>query len=155
MIACLSPNGQNIRRGEASPTRLLVATLRGVNLLTREGPGASWIDRGRTLDGHHCGSLIVEPQRGGVFAGMHDGGLYFSPDGGETWEPRTRGLTYQHVFSLCYAHRPEGVVLYAGTGRRRCSAATTTENPGPNFPASRSWTVTRSGRFRSHRTPRT
>jgi photosystem II stability/assembly factor-like uncharacterized protein len=115
MIACLSPNGQNIRRGDASPTRLLVATLRGVHLLERESPGAPWIDRGRTLDGHHCGSLMVEPQRGGVFAGMHDGGLYFSPDGGETWELRTSGLTYGHVFSLCYAHRQEGVVLYAGT----------------------------------------
>lgn len=115
MIACLSPNGQNRQSGDAAATRLLVATLRGVNVLERERPGGPWTDRGRTLDGHHCGSLMLEPRRGGIFAGMHSGGLYFSADGGETWESRSQGLTIEHVFSLAYAHRGEATVLYAGT----------------------------------------
>ena len=33
MIACLSPNGQNVRHGAAAPLRLLVATLQGVTLI--------------------------------------------------------------------------------------------------------------------------
>lgn len=115
MFACLSPNGQNLNRGDAPPTRLLVATLRGINLLERASPAASWADRGRTLDGHHCSSLMIEPRRGGVFAGMHTGGLFFSADGGETWEPRSRGITIKEVFSVAYAHHGDKVVLYAGT----------------------------------------
>lgn len=114
-IACLSPNGQNVCRGDAEPTRLLVATVRGVNVLERDRPGAMWTDRGRSLDGHHCSSLMLEPRLGGVFAGMHDGGLYFSGDGGQTWEPRTQGLTIEHVFSVAYAHRGDATLLYAGT----------------------------------------
>jgi len=115
MIACLSPNGQNLCYGADPPTRLLVATIRGVNVLERERDGAPWIDRGRTLDGHHCGSIMIEPRRGGVFAGMHSGGLYFSSDGGETWERRMNGLTIEHIYSLGYANWGDAIVLYAGT----------------------------------------
>jgi photosystem II stability/assembly factor-like uncharacterized protein len=115
MIACLSPNGQNLRNGDAPPTRLLVATIRGINLLERERPGAPWTDRGRTLDGHHCSSIMIEPRRGGVFAGMHSGGLYYSADGGETWELRMNGITIDHVFSLGFTHHGDATVLYAGT----------------------------------------
>ena len=115
MIACLSPNGQNVTSGTEAPARLLVATLKGINVLERDGPGAPWAVRGLRLEGHHCGSLMIEPRRGGVFAGMHSGGLYFSPDGGETWERRADGITIDHVFSLGWAHRGDDVVLYAGT----------------------------------------
>jgi photosystem II stability/assembly factor-like uncharacterized protein len=115
MIACLSPNGQNLCFGDAPPTRLLVATIRGINALERSDAGASWTDRGRTLDGHHCGSIMIEPGRGGIFAGMHDGGLYYSADGGETWELRTNGLTIEHAFSIGYAQRGDAVALYVGT----------------------------------------
>jgi photosystem II stability/assembly factor-like uncharacterized protein len=115
MIACLSPNGQNTSRGTEPPTRLLVATVTGISVLEREGPATAWTDRGRTLDGHHCSSVLIEPRRGGIFAGMHDGGLYFSGDAGRTWEPRTNGLTIEHVFSVAYAHVGAETVLYAGT----------------------------------------
>jgi photosystem II stability/assembly factor-like uncharacterized protein len=115
MIACLSPNGQNLNTGNAPPTRLLVATLRGVSVLERDRLGAIWADRGLRLEGQHCSSLMIEPRRGGIFAGMHSGGLYFSPDGGTTWEARADGITIPHVFSLGYAHRGNDVVLYAGT----------------------------------------
>ena len=115
MIACLSPNGQNILRSDAPPTRLLVATLRGINLLERAQPGAAWSDRGRVLDGHHCGSLMIEPKRGGIFAGMHSGGLYFSGDGGTSWEKRATGITIDQVFCVGHAHHGDKIALYAGT----------------------------------------
>lgn len=115
MIACLSPNGQNRNSGAEPPTRLLVATIRGINVVERERPGAPWTDRGRTLDGHHPSSIMIEPKHGGVFAGMHSGGLYYSGDGGLTWEPRTNGLAIEHVFSVAYADHGNDVALYAGT----------------------------------------
>ena len=115
MIACLSPNGQNLNAGNGPPTRLLVATLKGINILEREGSGRPWIDRGLKLEGHHCSSIMIEPRQGGIFAGMHSGGLYFSEDGGETWQPRSNGITIEHVFCVGYAHHPNATVLYAGT----------------------------------------
>jgi photosystem II stability/assembly factor-like uncharacterized protein len=115
MIATLSPNGQNTNRGDASPTQLFVATLRGVHLLVRTVPGAPWTDRGLALPGHHCGSLLFEPRSGTVFAGMHSGGLYASADAGKSWEERTRGITIPHVFSLAAAYANGATVVYAGT----------------------------------------
>jgi photosystem II stability/assembly factor-like uncharacterized protein len=134
MIACLSPNGQNSRFGGEAPTRLLVATVLGVNVLDRERPGAPWRAR-RTLDGHHCGSIMIEPRRGGVFAGMHSGGLYYSADGGATWELRNAGITIPHVFSLGFAHVGDQIRLYAGTEpasifRSDDYGLTWTEQPG-------------------------
>lgn len=115
MIACLSPNGQNRNDGKDPPTRLLVATLRGINILERASPRDPWTERCLKLGGQHCSSLMIEPQRGGVFAGMHSGGLYYSGDGGETWEPRAEGITIDQVFCVGYAHRGDKIALYAGT----------------------------------------
>jgi photosystem II stability/assembly factor-like uncharacterized protein len=115
MIACLSPNGQNLTHGGSAPTRLLIATLKGITMLERESATAPWVDRGRTLDGHHCSSIMIEPKRGGVFAGMHSGGLYFSGDGGLTWEQRNDGITIKQVFCIGYTHHGDKVSLYAGT----------------------------------------
>jgi photosystem II stability/assembly factor-like uncharacterized protein len=135
MLACLSPNGQNVNRGDVAPTRLFVATLRGITVLERPRPGAPWTEHGRKLDGHHCSSLMIEPRRGGIFAGMHTGGLYFSADGGETWQPRSRGITIEQVFSVGYAHHANATVLYAGTEpasmfRSDDYGETWTEQPG-------------------------
>lgn len=135
MIACLSPNGQNVNRSDVPPTRLFVATLRGVNLLERAAPGAPWSNRSRMLEGRHCSSLMIEPRRGGVFAGMHTGGLYFSPDEGATWEARSQGITIEQVFCVGYAHHDDATVLYAGTEpasmfRSDDYGASWTEQPG-------------------------
>jgi photosystem II stability/assembly factor-like uncharacterized protein len=115
MIACVSPNGQNVCRGNEPPTRLLVATVKGVSVLERPSASAPWVDRGRTLDDHHMSSIMIEPKRGGVFAGAHSGGLYYSADGGMTWAPSMNGITIDHVFCVGYAHHGERIVLYAGT----------------------------------------
>ena len=114
MIAALSPNGQNVRRGNAPPARVLVATLRGVDVIERAGAG--WVHRGRVLDDVHCSSLLVLPDDDVVVAGAHNGGLFVSEDGGAAWERRTNGLAIPHVFSLAYAPRAGGgATLYAGT----------------------------------------
>jgi photosystem II stability/assembly factor-like uncharacterized protein len=116
MIACLSPNGQNTTRGNDAVTKLLVATVEGISVLERERPERAWQNRGHKLEGKHCSSIMIEPKRGGIFAGFHEnGGLYYSGDGGETWERRMNGLTIDHVFSIAYAHHGDKVVLYAGT----------------------------------------
>ena len=114
MIAVLSPNGQNVRRGSSRPTRLLVATLRGVNLLERTAAGA-WNDYGLTLEGVHCSSLLALPDSEVVIAGAHSGGLFVSDDGGASWERRTQGLAVEHVFSLACAKHEGGIAIYAGT----------------------------------------
>jgi photosystem II stability/assembly factor-like uncharacterized protein len=116
MIACLSPNGQNRNAGADAATKLLVATVNGISVFERSDASAEWRHTGRHFDGKHCSSIMIEPRRGGIFAGFHWGdGLYFSGDGGETWERRMNGLTAEHVFSVAYAHEGNGVVIYAGT----------------------------------------
>jgi photosystem II stability/assembly factor-like uncharacterized protein len=100
MTVCLSTNGVNVHRANAAPTRLLVATAGGLSILRREGPGAEWELVKTELRGKHPSALVMEPTRQGIFAGIHDGGLYYSADDGETWERRTNGLSIEHVFSL-------------------------------------------------------
>jgi len=115
VIAALSPNGQNVRRGDEPPTRLLVATLRGVSILERDADGV-WHDGGRALDGVHCSSLLVLPESETVIAGAHNGGIFVSEDGGTSWERRTSGLRIEHVFSLAAAPQRDGALaIYAGT----------------------------------------
>jgi photosystem II stability/assembly factor-like uncharacterized protein len=115
MIACLSPNGPIAARSAAAPTILAVATAGGLVLLRRDAPGRLWRVASRALEAHHLSSLLFESTRGGLFAGAHSGGLYFSGDSGATWEPRSRGISIPHVFSLAGAPTAEGIVLYAGT----------------------------------------
>lgn len=112
MVACLSPNGLNVYQGSAEPTSLFVATVEGVALLQRDARG--WRCRGLRLEGKHISALLFEPERGGLFAGVHGGGLYRSLDLGETWERRDAGLPEDHVFSLGCARSAESI-LYAGT----------------------------------------
>ena len=115
MTMCLSPNGPLVTELEAPPTRLLVATLRGVGVVERSGPGAPWRSAGTTHQGHHISSLMRIPGQGGIVAGAHSGGLFYSADQGATWERRTNGLTIDHVFCLHHATHGGRVSLYAGT----------------------------------------
>jgi photosystem II stability/assembly factor-like uncharacterized protein len=115
MTVCLSTNGPSICTSDSPPTRLLVATTHGINVIERKGRSGEWSVTGRVLDGKHVSALMIEPRNGGIFAGVHNGGLWFSADDGATWERRSNGLTIEHVYSLGYAVHPDGVVLYAGT----------------------------------------
>src|SRR5207244_6581807 len=100
MTVCLSTNGVNVHRADAPPTRLLVATARGVSVLQRARQGAPWQLAETVLCDMHPSALLREPENGGIFAGIHNGGLYFSADAGATWQRRTNGLSIEHVFSL-------------------------------------------------------
>lgn len=121
MTACLSPNGLNVYRDKEPVTRLLVGTIAGVSVVERASPSASWCVTSRVLEGLHISSLMIEPIRGGLFAGCHlprdakdGGGLYFSPDSGRTWEKRTQGLTTQHIFSVRSVVEDGKPIIYAG-----------------------------------------
>jgi photosystem II stability/assembly factor-like uncharacterized protein len=115
MKACMSPNGLNTYPGQDPITKLLVGTLNGIDVLEREGPAASWRQAGKALEGKHISSLLLEAGQGGIFAGVHDGSLYFSADDGKTWEQRSKGINIDHVFSLGAKGQNGSVVLYAGT----------------------------------------
>ena len=115
MVVGISPNGGSTYAGEAPPTRLLVATIDGIAALERDGAGGAWRRGATALGGLHISSILVEPARGGIFAGVHGSGLYRSLDGGATWELRTDGLTDTHVFTVAAVERAGEVVLYAGT----------------------------------------
>lgn len=115
MTVCLSTNGQLVFDEPAVPTRLIVATLNGAQRLERARPGAPWRRAGRALEGRHVSALLVEPDRGAIFAGVHDGGLYRSDDDGASWQRHSAGLSIEHVFSLAMARETGGVALYAGT----------------------------------------
>src|SRR5687768_13783342 len=112
-IACLAPNGMNVYRGSAPTTRLLVGTSKGLAVLER-APGRDWTPAGLSLDGPHISSLCIDV-RGGVYAGVHGGGVFHSADQGRSWEERSKGITVPHVYSVsCTVENGEPVV-YAGT----------------------------------------
>lgn len=113
MTACIAPNGPNMYRSDKPVDRMLVGTLDGVSILQRSG--GSWMVKGRELEGKHVSSLLFEAKQGGVFAGIHDGGVFFSADQGETWEQRTDGLAVEHVYTLGLDDRGGKTVIYAGT----------------------------------------
>jgi photosystem II stability/assembly factor-like uncharacterized protein len=115
MKACLSPNGSTTYGGESPVRELLVATLDGIMVLEREGPGASWQVARRTLEGVHVSALLLEPRRGLLFAGVHGSGLYRSTNGGHTWEAKTRGLTQEHTYMLSAVPRNGDVDVFVGT----------------------------------------
>lgn len=115
MMVCLSPNGLNRVRADAPPKRVFVGTLDGVTVLEREGAGNAWRNAGQALKGLHISSLLFEPRRGGLFAGIHGSGLYASSDGGQKWDLKTRGLTQPHVYSLAALGNNGDTTLYAGT----------------------------------------
>lgn len=115
MIVCLSPNGPLVHNSDAPPTRLMVATLDGVILIERQSANGAWRVAAHALASKHASSLLFEARSGGLFAGIHGGGLYFSADGGSNWERRIDGLTIEHVFSLGCVEDSGGVALFAGT----------------------------------------
>jgi photosystem II stability/assembly factor-like uncharacterized protein len=115
MTVCLSPNGPTVTQLRAAPTRLVVATIEGVGVFERVHARGPWTGVARALRESHVSSLAWEPDRGGLFAGAHSGGLYFSADGGVGWERRSRGLAAEHVFCVATAKAATGTAIYAGT----------------------------------------
>src|SRR5262249_54784751 len=75
----------------------------------------AWRHVGLALSGKHVSALLVEPEERGVFAGVHDGGLYYSGDHGASWERRMAGSRVEHVVSLAAGRDREGVAIFAGS----------------------------------------
>jgi len=122
VTACLFPNGFNVYRDAEPVTRLLVGTIQGASVIERESPCASWEVTGRVLDGLHISSLMIEPLRGGIFAGAHlprdaqeGGGLHVSLDSGKSWQRRINGFSTQHVFCVRWVEEHGKPIIYAGT----------------------------------------
>jgi photosystem II stability/assembly factor-like uncharacterized protein len=112
--ACLAPNGMNVYRGDSPAARLLVGTAKGVAVLER-APRAEWRHAGTLLGGQHISAMLIEPVHGSVYAGVHRGGVFFSPDLGRSWEARSIGISINHVYSLVSAIENGKPVIYAGT----------------------------------------
>lgn len=115
MTVCLSPNGSTVYEVASPATELLVGTADGITRLQRTSLTGSWQMTEQALRGLHVSSILFEPVRGGLFAGIHGEGLYFSADGGHTWQSRMEGLSERHVFTLASVQGSDGIVLYAGT----------------------------------------
>jgi len=114
----LSPNGLNHYQDKAPPKQLLVGTIAGITVLERgerQKLGDPWKKTGDLLKGLHLSSILFEPERGGLFAGIHGGGLHASKDQGQNWEPRTRGLSKEHVYTIASQRRNGDLLLFAGT----------------------------------------
>jgi photosystem II stability/assembly factor-like uncharacterized protein len=99
----------------SAASRLLVATTDGVAILDFDRGAKRWVKSGVGLAARHVSALLFEPSRGGVFAGTHGQGVFFSGDRGETWTAAGEGLTLANVFSLECARRGSEVTLLAGT----------------------------------------
>lgn len=116
MLALLSCNGGTVTSGDAPATRLLVATLHGVHAFERSGVDAPWSCVSRGLVDHHVSALLHEPRSGRVFAGCHyDGGLWFSDDAGESWEPCNEGLGSRHIYTMAVQQVGDETALWLGT----------------------------------------
>jgi photosystem II stability/assembly factor-like uncharacterized protein len=115
MVACLSPNGPTVYRGDSPPRRLYVGSRSGVSILQRTAPDAPWRVAGRALDGRHVSAIMAAPDGSWLAAGCHDGGFYFSGDAGRSWERRSDGLTIDHVFSLASTEPADAPTFYLGT----------------------------------------
>lgn len=113
-IACLAPNGMNVYRGSQPATRLLVGTCKEIAVFER-APGEDWRRTATLLEGQHISSMVLEPVKGGLYAGVHRGAVFFSGDGGDHWEARGSGITIEHVYSLAYAVADGKPAIYAGT----------------------------------------
>ncbi len=146
MLACLSPNGLNRFSGPYAPVRLLVATESGVSVLERESAKGAWRLAANTLAGSHATTLTTLPGQAGVFAGTHGDGVFFSIDGGATWEPRNEGLKIKDVYSVASVVRKGETIVYAGTQpaalfESRDLGGTWTELPGlRQVPGTEHWT---------------
>jgi photosystem II stability/assembly factor-like uncharacterized protein len=111
----VSPNGRNFYENGGPATELLVGTADGVVALRRSGAAAPWQETHRALRGKHVESLVVEPTRGVVFAGINRGGLWASKDGGLSWERRDDGIASDKLFAMNYVMHGDELRLYAGT----------------------------------------
>lgn len=110
----LSQNGPTTFFSKSPSDEALIATARGVITIKRDD-AKQWRVVRKSLEQCHISSLMQEPTSGLIFAGVHTGTIYASGDGGKSWEPKDKGITHKHVFSLNHTQVDGKVKLYAGT----------------------------------------
>ena len=124
--------------------RLYAATGDGIARLDQAG-GAWEVQLSLSGSGAQCLALdLADPDT--VYAGLRDGGVQRTTDGGRTWVDCA--LPGPGVFSLAVS-AADGAV-YAGT-EPSATAATTAERPGGSSKASSSFPHGRRGAFRRGR----
>jgi photosystem II stability/assembly factor-like uncharacterized protein len=113
MAIGLSHGGTTIYSSPSLSNAVLVGTREGVAIIERQG--AEWRVARRAITDKHISAIIREPESGLTFAGAFHGGIHVSADNGQSWEPRSAGLTQSNVYSLA-AERMNGKVrVFAGT----------------------------------------
>jgi photosystem II stability/assembly factor-like uncharacterized protein len=115
MAITLSHGGPTIFRSSAPSQQVLVGTIDGVVCIERDAAGSGWHVAYRALPEKHIHALLVESDSGTVLAGVNQGAIFASTDGGHTWERRDHGLSEPDVYSLACARLASGPRLYAGT----------------------------------------
>ena len=96
-MICLSNGGTMVYLSDKPSTKLLIGTTEGVVSLQRAG--AAWQTAGKSLDGKHVSSLVIDNETKTVFAGLSRGGVQASRDGGKTWAAKAKGLGEADVYS--------------------------------------------------------
>jgi photosystem II stability/assembly factor-like uncharacterized protein len=102
-------------RSPAPSRQVLVGTIHGMVCMERDPAGHGWHVAHQALTDKHIHALLIEPESGTIFAGVNQGSIFASGDGGHTWERRDHGLTEHDVYSLACSRVEGGPRLYAGT----------------------------------------
>lgn len=143
-MVCLSANGQGGFVSPAPATELLVGTIDGIVVLTREGLGAPWSTADHFLQGMHVGALAQTARRGAWYAATYGHGVLVKQVS-EGWEPRWTRDGPADVWTVLTCDS-EDEVVYAGTGppglyRSQGGAAAWEDLSGfSTLPGSESWT---------------
>jgi len=115
MAITLSHGGPTMYRSPAPSQQVLVGTIDGVACIEREPNGPGWHIAHRSLTHQHIHALLIEPDSNTLFAGVNQGSIFASRDGGTTWERRDHGLTQTDIYSLACTRLEGGARLFAGT----------------------------------------
>src|SRR4029453_14480299 len=137
MTIGISPNGKNSYESSSPSNEILVGTASGVYSFARPESGGPWRQTGRTLEGDHISSILVEPTRGVIFPRTQESGLWASEDGGETWERRDAGIPHQNFYGLNCNQVGDELRIYAGTEPAHLWVSTDLGKSWRNFPSLR------------------
>jgi photosystem II stability/assembly factor-like uncharacterized protein len=101
--------------GTDAPSRVFVATKRGIVRLDAAEGTSEWRRVGASLEQWHISALLFDRTTGRFYAATHGAGIFASGDLGETWTEASNGLTHKNVFSLGVSIKDGRSTLLAGT----------------------------------------